>query len=108
MCTNGIDARASVKRRAPRQREPPGETDARTDGRTERERERERADANPTTKERLRGDADDDAPRPRTRDASDEGRSEEDAAAATRAESVLRLNTTRDTTKDERYDEGGR
>ena len=42
------------------------------------------------------------------RDASDEGRSEEDAAAATRAESVLRLNTTRDTTKDERYDEGGR
>jgi len=108
MCTNGIDARASVKRRAPSQREPPGETDARTDGRTERERERERADANPTTKERLRGDADDDAPRPRARDASDEGRSEEDAAAATRAESVLRLNTTRDTTKDERYDEGGR
>ena len=35
MCTNGIDARASVKRRAPRQREPPGETDARTDGRTD-------------------------------------------------------------------------
>jgi len=65
MCTNGIDARASVKRRAPSQREPPGETDARTDGRTERERERERADANPTTKERLRGDADDDAPRER-------------------------------------------
>ena len=81
MCTNGIDARASVKRRAPRQREPPGETDARTDGRTERERERERADANPTTKERLRGDADDDAPRPRARDAT---RATKDEAKRTR------------------------
>ena len=85
--------------------------DRRTDGRTDGRNANANANARTPTRRRRRGfGATPTTTRPASarRDASDEGRSEEDAAAATRAESVLRLNTTRDTTKDERYDEGGR